>query len=260
MKKLAATLAVFLLFVIGLWYVAIPQALLVNLLENSLPSQNLRLKAEGLEKGLFYNLRAERIVLTNGASTFQFLYLDNIKAGISLRSLFKLDPALAFDCYLNNGKVSGTASFRDNSITVSGSNINIQGIPFFELLGVRGNGHMTGHLWHSKGKGSMEFTIQNLRLESSSIGTAFLPLELFHEMRGALTLSGKTIEVQSFTLQGKGISARLKGKADGNYLDMNLEVMLDSSYTPSLILQEMLKTYKVSPGYFILPVKTYIAL
>lgn len=260
MKKLVAALAVFLLLVIGLWYAAIPKDLLVNLLENSLPSQNLYLKTEGLEKGLFYNLRAERITLTNRASSLQFLSLDNIKAEISLSSLFKLDPALAFDCYMNNGKVSGTASFRDNSITVNGSNINIQGIQFFELLGVRGNGHMTGHLWHSKGKGLMEFTIPDLKLESSSLGTAFLPLELFHEMRGALTLSGKTIEVRSFTMQGQGISARLKGKALGNYLDMNLEVMLDSSYTPSLMLQMMLKPYKISPGYYMIPIKTYLAL
>lgn len=260
MKKLAIALAAFLLLVIGLWHIAIPQSLLVNLIENSLPAKDLYLKTEGFEKGLLYNFRAERIILTKRASNFQLLSLDNISARISLLSLLRLNPSLFFDCVWNEGTVSGEASLRDKGITVRGSNISIKDIQFFELLGIRGDGHLTGNLWNSKGKGGMEFTVTDLRLESSSLGTAFLPLDMFHEMRGALTLSGKTVEVQSLTLEDQGISARLKGKAHGNYLDMSLEVMLDSSYTPSLMLQEMLKAYKVAPGYYMIPIKTYLAM
>lgn len=260
MKKPAIALAVFLLLVIGLWYVAIPQSFLVNLIENSLPAEDLYLKTEGFEKGPLYNFRAEKIILTKRVSNFQILSLDNISARISLLSLLKLNPTLLFDCVWNGGTVSGKASLRDKGITVGGSNIRIKDIPFFELLGIRGDGHLTGKFWNSKGKGGMELTVPDLRLESSSLGTAFLPLEMFHEMRGALTLNGKTAEVHSFTLQGQGLSARLKGKAQGNYLDMNMEVMLDSSYTPSLMVRMMLKPYTVSPGYYMIPIKTYIAL
>lgn len=260
MKKLAVVLAIFLLLVVGLWHIAIPQSLLVNLTENSLPAEDLYLKTERFEKGLLYNFRAERIVLTKRASNSQLLSLDNISARISLLSLLRLNPSLVFDCVWSGGTVSGEASFRDKEITVSGSKISIKDISFFELLGVIGDGHMTGTLWHSRGKGGMEFTVPDLKLESSSLGTAVLPLDMFHEMRGALTLNGNTIEVRSFTLQGNGISARLKGKAQGNYLDMSLEVMMDSSYTPSLMLQMMLKAYKVSPGYYMIPIKTYLTL
>lgn len=261
MKTALFIIVGFLIFVFGLWFVAIPESLIIGLIETSIGKDEFYIKAERLNKGLFYNLTIDTVLLKRKGSDKDngntLLSFSDIRAGIDIISLLRLNPELKFHCVLNGGRVGGTAGIigKEMSIRVNGSNISMGGIGLFEYYGIRGDGRLSGGLNYSKGSGEMRFDADEARLSNTSIGGAYLPLSLFHKIRGALMISGETINVESFTLEGNGVHARLKGKLNNGIMDMNLELMMDASFKPDTLLHMMLEQYKVSPGYYVIRLK-----
>ena len=64
-----------------------------------------------------------------------------------------------------------------------------------------------------------------------------------------------TAEVRSFAMTGTGVYARVKGTMHGNDMNMSLELMTDSSFESGFLFQVMLEKYRVSPGYYLVPLK-----
>ncbi|MDH5203807.1 MAG: type II secretion system protein GspN, partial [Nitrospirota bacterium] len=61
--------------------------------------------------------------------------------------------------------------------------------------------------------------------------------------------------ISSLSLQGDGIYARVKGNIKKNVMDLTLELMQDSSSADKSSLLLFLENYKVSPGYYVIPIK-----
>jgi len=274
LKKVAIVAVTFIFAVSGIWLVAVPEGLIVDLVEDSLNRHDLYLRAEGLKKGLFYNFRVERVSLNRrginngrgvqkgsqdfpGYSDETLLTFNNLDASVDLLSLLRLSPVINLRCILNGGIVRGRLGItgRANFIRIYGDGIRIGGIPFLKRIGINGEGSLSGNLWYSNREGEAKFSVASARLENLSYGGVSLPLQLFHDIRGVIVINGETINLKSFTLDGNGAYARLSGNIKGSDLDINIELMTDSSLKQGPILEWMLRTYRVSPGYYVIPVK-----
>lgn len=247
------------LFLFGTWFIAVPERLITDLLENSLGSNDLFLSAEGFEKGFFYNFSAERISLKRkspDASDGPLLIFESIDGRLNFISLLRLAPELDFDCIMNNGRINGAVRLKGRgSIRINGDRMNISGIPFIESLGIHGDGDLAVNLLLNNGKGELKFSVDDARLVNTSLSGVFLPLEMFKNMKGIMAVNNGAVEVKSLSLEGRGVNARIKGIIKGSDMDLNMELTMDSSFESGPILMKMLEQYRISPGYYLLPIR-----
>ena len=259
MKKATIACIAFFLFVIGIWMIAFPETLLKEFIEGSLQNDTLYLQSDGLKKGPFYRFSAERIVLKKatpgGGSGDELLVFQDVHFWLNFASLLRLNPEVGFRCKLNQGDIVGVIPVAGaRGAWIEGTNIHIQEIPSLDSIGIKGEGTLTARLVVNKKGGEITLSVADARLKNTSLGGVFLPLELFHVIKGAAEMSNGTITVRSFTLEGRGVYARIKGNTRGRDLNMNFEFMVDSSF-PSMTVLSLIEQYKVSPGYYVIPLR-----
>ncbi len=260
MKKPLFIAAAALIIVAGLWSIVIPENLIADVMENCIGRDYLYLKTEGLKKGLFYNFSADRITLMRknqtGMADYPLLAFTNVKGNFEFLSLLTMSPALSFEGQINDGEVKGFVRLTgEETLMITGEGIQVHGMPLFEPFGIYGNGFLSGSFVVSNNKADLKFTVRDVQLASTSIGGVFLPLDLFHEIRGSASVKNGLVELQSFAMSGTGIYARVKGSIRGADMNMSVELMTDSSFTTEPLFQFILDRYKVSPGYAVIPLK-----
>lgn len=263
MKKASLIIAAALLLVVGLWYVAIPAGLIADAIENALSRDYLYLKAEEVKKGAFYNFSAARVILMKkgggGNADHPLLVFENVKGWFEFLSLFVFHPRLSFEGRMGTGEVRGTLRLTGNdTLKIEGKDISIRGMPLFEPLGVYGDGILSGDLLVRNNMGDLKFSVRDVQLVRASLGGIALPLDLFHEIKGAVALRNDTAEVLSFAMTGEGIYARVKGSIGGTGMNLSLELMTDSSFAADPFFRFVLERYKVSPGYAVIPLQGLI--
>lgn len=263
MKKAAIIIAVILFLVPGLWFIAIPDGLIVDVIENSLSGDYLYLRTEEVKKGLFYNFSAARVLLmkkgAEGSPDSPLLVFDEVKGGFKFLSLFTLSPELGFEGRMNEGEVRGMVRLTGkDTLMITGGNIPINGIPLFEPLGIKGDGILSGSFLVRNNAGDLKFSVSDARLDRAYLGGVFLPLDLFREMKGAASLYSDSAEIRSFAMSGAGIYARVKGNIRQTGMNLSLELMTDSSFSAEPLLELVLEKHRVSPGYYVIPLKGLI--
>ncbi|HUO76430.1 MAG TPA: type II secretion system protein GspN [Thermodesulfovibrionales bacterium] len=260
MKKAATICVVLVLVIFGLWFVALPESLIISLIDGSLGKENLDFQTEGFGKGLFYNFNAEKIVLrekgVKGDSYVPLLVFRNVHGWLDFMSLFRIHPELDFEGEMNGGEVAGKVGLTGKeNLAIRGNTIRIKGIPFLDFLGIQGDGLLSGDFHMSNDTGEVKFSVADASLKSTSWGGGVVPLEVFHEIKGAATIKNETVEVRSLALSGKGVYGRVRGSIKGMDADMSFELMTDSSFTLGSLTHAVLGQYKVSPGYYVVPLK-----
>jgi hypothetical protein len=82
-----------------------------------------------------------------------------------------------------------------------------------------------------------------------------IPPDFFHTIRGLIRAGGNDLWIDSLWMEGEGLNARVKGTLKGRQADLKLEIMKDSSFVDSGRLLQLMESYKVSPGYYVVPLK-----
>lgn len=260
MKKAAVISIAIALVIFGIWFIALSDSLIISLIDGSLGKENIDFQTEGLRKGIFYSFSAERITLRKreigGDSFTPLLVFRDVRGQLDFTSLFKMRPELDFEGEMSGGEVGGKVGLAGKeNLTVRANAIHIKGIPFLDSLGIQGDGLLSGDFHMSNGAGEVKFSVVDADLKSASWGGGVMPLELFHEIKGAATIKGETVEVRSLALSGKGVYGRIRGNIKGMNADMYFELMTDSSFGLGSLTQAMLGQYNVSPGYYVIPLK-----
>lgn len=261
MKKTALLLSLFVIFLIGLWNIAIPEGVILRHLETAPGREGIYLEMNGFKKGLFYNFTVDKILLkkkNQGADGSTLLIFDEVKGGLNITSLFKLRPQLVFDCKMNKGEIAGTVGLIDQDpLNVSGNGIGMSGLPILESFGIKGGGNLDWSLHLSQGIGEARFSVDQAKISMNSAALFSAPLSLIEEIRGVVEINDGNLEIQSLFLEGRGASARVKGNIIKGRVDLKMELMLDSTLDEDYFdptITEMLAGYKVSPGYYIIPI------
>lgn len=259
MKKAAVVIGVVFLIIVGVWYIALPSSLITNVMEGALRKDNLSLEVEGLKKGLFYSLKADKIVLRQKGgdkdSGEPLFVCSDFKGGVDVSSLAGLSPKLNFTCTMNDGEITGDMALSGNkNFNVTGKAIRLQKIPFLESYGIRGEGVLSGSFRMSNASGDLKFSVAEARLERAYVNGVSIPLDRFQDIKGTVAFTGDAIDVRSVTFTGDDISAKAGGSIKGRAMDMTLEVTKGTTSISDTI-DPLLERYKVSPGYYVIPWK-----
>lgn len=253
MKRLLIAGLVLVFLVCGIWIIAVPEALITNLVEGSMHDSNLRLRVAEMHKGLFYDFTCESITLTKNDKPL--LSLDAIEGKINPLSLLLLKLNVSFSGNLSRGKVNGSIDlFRGKSrVAVSVHNAELEYVPFFALLGIEGQGTLSGEINVRNAKGAITFSVADARLSRATFAGIEIPLDVFTAARGAMTVEGSMLRIQSFALQGESIYARLKGDIAAGKMNLAMELMPEKSFRDQNLVFMILAKYQVSPGYYSVP-------
>ena len=255
MKKILIALTAIPVIFWGIW-IAVPETSIQSIIENSISNNKLRLEAKGVKKGLFYNLSVDNLTLKSSGE--QFVSLTNIHSRVNPLSLIMFRLNLFFDGGIGGGNISGRINRIKNKIQI-GLDIkkaNISDIPLFKLVGIQGTGTISGRLTMIDDTGHVEFVTKDSSFEPAVFSGVKVPLNFFHNIRGSIDIKGNIVNVVSVALEGKDIYARLKGVVKDAVMDLNMELMPGVSFIENPLFLAEFEKYKISPGYYIIPVKS----
>lgn len=255
--KILLILIIFPLFVVsiifGAWLIAIPESMIYDFISNSIRSEKVSIKPEGIEKSLFLGLDIKKIEIKKKDGT-TLLIIENIRIRPSLLSLLKFNPQLPFTGQIHSGIIEGSYIFKGKTLNMQGKDIRIEEIPFLRLINIEGQGSLSLKLEIIDGQGDIIFNVKDAKLKSTILqGGYILPLNWFNDIKGLFAVRKEMTEVKSFTLQGDGVYARIKGSIKGDIIDLKMELMPEASFkNPSLLM--LIEPFKVSPGYYVIPI------
>jgi len=256
-KKILMVFGAAALLFLGLWPVAVPETVLQNLIENAVGANNdTSVNVVGLQKGFFYSFKADRLTVQKAGRLL--ISIDDLSVKINPFSFFRMKLSAGYSGAAGGGSIRGAAEIfrKGNLIKLAVENAEIGELPFTSSAGLEGTGRLSGDLMLKDGSGELKFSLKEARLKSGAFSGITLPLDLFKEARGMLSITPGNIKVVSFTMEGEGIFARLSGDIRGRDLDMKMELMPGSSFIEKNPLILLLGIYKVSPGYYSVPVRT----
>lgn len=180
--------------------------------------------------------------------------IDDVTGRINPLNMLAGEAPLHFRGNVGGGRIDGEAGLLKGSpADIRVDKAHMEEIPFFALSGLEGSGALSGEFRLAKGTGDIKFVVKDARLKTGSFGGVSVPLDVFRGAKGAMTVEGPTVKIVSFSLEGDGIYARIKGNIVGGTLNVTLELMPDRSFKESIVFSA-LGNYRVSPGYYVIPI------
>lgn len=253
----------------------IPDDLIKKRMEDSFASEGIKLKTEGLRKGLFYSLTIDRIILKRIQDTPRSFSISNIKSlciepvdielveiRLDFLSLLKLRPLIVITASFADGRLSGDFSILDRLFNLTIERAKLENMGFFNdnVIGGRGIISGTASFYLKESKGNIRFKILDANLKDIT-DRIYLPLSLFKTVRGYIEFSRGVIIIHSLSLEGNGIYGKIQDSRfmiqDMIFLDGSMEVMVNSDFSMSQLVDLGLLRYRKSPGYYIIPLDNY---
>ena len=245
---------------VGVWMIAIPEEVILNLIGASVSGSGMRVECTGFRKDPFFGFRADSLSLRKGER--ELIAAGNLSGRINVFSLVKLRLPLTFSGRIGDGTISGTAELlrKDHELSLTVKDVNTDAVPFVGLFGIKGNAVLTGSMLLRNGHGGIRFDLKDLKDMNGSFGTVSIPLGDFRSGQGALEVSPDRVRITSFTLEGPDIYARVKGDAANGRLNLTLEVMPEKAFIDRNLMLGLLERYQVSPGHYVIPLTNQLSL
>ncbi len=241
-------------------WLAFPATSVQSIIEDAVPDENFGIEVKGLKKGLLYTLGIDTIILKS--SHQEIISLNNIHGYINPLSLITLRLNVSFDGNMGSGNISGNINLRKKKMRTSFNfnKANINAIPIFKIIGIQGTGTISGKIIVKDDTGHIEIITQDASFEPAIFSGITVPLNFFHSVTGSIDIKENIINIVSVSLKGKDIYARLKGVIKDAFMDINMEVMPGKSFMENPLFLAELEKYKISPGYYVIPVRGRISL
>jgi type II secretion system protein N len=241
-------------FVFGIWVVAVPETLLTGLIEGAIHDNDIRIEAADVKKGFFFGFTCGSIRLIKKEKTL--ISLENVVGRINPLSLLTLRLNAHFHGETGGGRADGTIDlFRGKShVEIAVDGADLSAMPFFSLLGIEGKGVLTGAMKIENVRGDITFTVKDARFGTGSFGGVAVPLDAFSGARGAMTITGNSVRITSFALEGTGIYARLSGNVTSGKMDLTMELMPEKTFKDGNFIFLVLEKYRNSPGHYSIPI------
>jgi len=264
-SQIGFPVAALLLFV-ALTLLFIPNRAILDAINRGLAGQGLTLSASEFGKAFPLGIGGRGWTLSSGKG--KLLTMESVSLKLRLAPLLAGKLVFSLDAGAGSGRITATASTAENgSLRLAISGLNLEQVPFFSTVaGARAAGIVNGQaeMNDAKGKGSgfIKLDAQGVELQGIKIGATPLPDATYQTVQGMIRISGGGATIESFTLQGSSLYARLKGSIlpGGNLqaapLNMTLELMpkpdfLDKQKFIFLLLAKYLDT----PGHYQIPIK-----
>ena len=214
MKKIAIALAVLVTIPFVLWYVAIPDSSVPAFINSGLSAAGAGITAENFHKTLLLGFKAENVKVTVEGK--DAMNIDKIRGAISPLSLLLLRPKVNFSIDAASGTVKGVFSHGllsgENLLTAEAEGVRLGSIPSIK------NG-MDGKF---DGDLSLEGDQGKLTFEMS--GLSNFPYG-FTSANGLITINGGALKLESVSLEGDAIYAKVKGDIKNGSYNVVTEIM-----------------------------------
>ncbi len=254
MKKALISCAAVLAVIIGLWFIVLPEDLVLSRINAKLQEDNLSLEIPGFKKGLFFTFHAPVLRLKRGNTVL--LTIESLTGSINPLSLVLMRLPLSFSGKMGGGGMEGHIDLLHlhERLNIAVDKAVIEQSALLNTLGLSGEGVLSGSVI-ARGKCfEFKFEIRDAHFTGAVYGLP-IPPDFFHTVRGLIRASGNELGIDSLWMEGQGLNARLKGTLRGRQADLTLEIMKDSSFVDSGRLLQLVERYKVSPGYYVVPIK-----
>jgi len=258
-KKVLVAFIALVLIACAPWIV-FSSASLQFLIEDAFHSERIHVETVGLEKGLFYTLSAEKVIIrSSGKELFVF---DSVRSRIDPLSLIISRLRLTVDGNIGGGTFSGNLRLGKNAgrVLFDLKQADINKIPLLKRIGVQGTGTLSGRASLMNDSVTIVFATEKAAFEPSLIAGILLPLNFFHRATGSLTAKGNILTIESVSLEGEDVFARLKGRIYNSLMDMTMEIMPGRTVIENPLFVAEFERYKVSPGYYAIPVRGDLSL
>jgi len=247
----------FIALVVMFWapWIVFSSASLQFIIEDSFDSERIYVETAGLEKGLFYTLSAEKVIIRSPGR--ELLVFDSVRSRINPLSLVMRTLRLTADGNIGGGTFSGNLRLGKGAgqMLFDVKQADINKIPFLQEIGVQGSGTISGKVGLMNDSVTIIFATDNVSFEPSLVAGITLPLNLFYRATGSLTAKGNILTIESVSLEGKDIFARLKGRIQNSLMDATMEIMPGRTIIENPLLLAEFERYRVSPGYYAMPVR-----
>jgi type II secretion system protein N len=252
-KIIIAVAAVPLLF--WMVWISFPSSSLQTIIEDSVPEGPFSIEVQGLKKGLFYTVDIARLTLKDPQN--EFVSFDNIYGRVNPFDLLLLRLDLSVRGHIRDGNISGHVTFTKSRINggIHFFGIRLGDLQFLQRAGISGTGTLAGSFILKDNTGHLDFITKDADFEQAYFSGVRVPLNFFHTVSGALDIQDNAVHIAAISLEGKDMYARLKGTIRDDVMDMTMEFMPGESYAENPLVLAGLEPYRVSPGYYMIPVR-----
>jgi type II secretion system protein N len=258
-KKVLVVLVAIPVLFWAVWMV-IPEKTIRSIIENSVRAERIGLEVRGVQKGLFYNFKIEDLVVKGFGG--DLVALKNVHGHINPFGLARLRLELSIDGGIGSGGLSGRMNFGAEGTrgVFEYRDVDIRDMPLFKRAGIKGTGAVSGRFSLAGDKEHVEFITADASFEPALFSGIRVPLNLFHSISGAMDIKGNVIYVTSVFLEGDDVNARLKGGIKANIVDLTMELMPGRTFLKNPLFLNEVDRYKVSPGYYVIPIRANFSL
>jgi len=264
-RLVGAAVAGILLFVfLTLFFV--PSAVLLRAANSRLSQYGLKLGAASFGKALPLGIKGKGITLSSESG--ELLKIGNGRLMLEVLPLLLGRVTVAVDAEIGSGKLAASLSLLNApAASIELKNVRLEDIPFFQTAAgmkaagiLSGKAVTTGRL--ARAKGYLQLDVQGAELSGIKLGEMPLPDASYRTVQGMIRITDGKGTIESFTLQGDDLYARLKGGlplADplaATPLDLSLELMPKPALLErqKLIFLLLLK-FQDTPGHYQIPVR-----
>ncbi len=241
-----------LVFLMLVWLFAIPVSLIQSNIEGVVArsgNSNMRLTIEGLRKGLFLNLYADRLDLN--IDDRSALTVTEFNGRFSPGYLLYGKLAVRIKGNIADGDLNGVFQYPVNG-EMKIEKAALDKIPYLARFGIELNGSAYSDITMDMKAVNIVFKVPDLSIDES---TTIIPLlHTFRTLQGSVSIIQNRVNVDSVSLEGDKGYARLKGNIINKKMDLAIELMPDRDKLNALESM-MIGKYIVSPGYYVIPIK-----
>jgi len=239
----------------GAWLIAVPSGLITGKLSEALQESKVRVEFDNFRKGLFYNIKADGLRVSSAAGGDDIVYLEDLRAGLNVPSVFRLSPCLDFSALLSGGDITGRAG-SDGSLIINASGVDIAGLGIESFItGLKSGGEASFYLDTVDGEGEAKLHVNGMSFLPYSYMGFTLPLDVLKNARAMLMMSSGIVTVKSAVIEGDGIYSRAKGTIGGGNIDILIELMPSEFFESSQPYFGMLQRFRVTKGLYEIPVR-----
>lgn len=259
MKKILFVLIAIPVIIWAPWFV-IPETTIQSIIEDYFAGKKFHVEIHEIKKGVFYNFSADKLFVRS--ATREIIFFSNLHVAMNPLSLLILQLNISIDGNVGGGNISGNVRLAKNKIQIrlDFTKAHIDQIPMLKRAGINGTGTLSGRFSMINSKGNIDFNAENGNFQQAEFAGVKVPLNFFHDVKGAIEIDGDTLNIISVYCEGKDIYARLKGVIKDAVMDLTMEVMPGQSFVENPFFLAELERYKISPGYYIIPVRSNFSL
>ncbi len=242
------------------WYLAVPGEFVEDRIEGLLeatllntPIGGVDVEVEGVRKTPLFGLRIESITVS-GKRPLITLY--RLQGGIQLQKLLagRVEAVIKGELEEGSPVLLTLRMGGGKSVYVEVPEAGVEDLPILQEAGLKGEG-----VFSLRGLFRLRRTLEgtavlkgrDLKLSDISMKGGYIPLGLFHTLRGALRINSGVVEVTSLGLEGDRVYSRIKGVLRGGRFIGQMEVFPEPGF--SKLLLAPLERYRVSDYHYRIP-------